>query len=131
MRDEGQRKIPLLVKIDPDLNDQALEELVKTITDHQVDGIIATNTTINHRHNEKGGLSGKPLFQSSTQVVQRLHNLLSGQLPIIAVGGVFSAEDAIEKFEAGASLIQIYSGLIYQGPGLISKIVKTITDDDK
>lgn len=127
----GLTKIPLLIKIDPDMTDKALEELVNTITQHQVDGIIATNTTINHQEvedlpygKETGGLSGRPLFQLSTQVIYKLHHLLGGQLPIIASGGIFSPQDAVEKLAAGAKLVQIYTGLIYQGPALIRHIVK-------
>jgi dihydroorotate dehydrogenase len=130
---QGQPKKPLLVKIDPDMSDTALAELVETLLHHQLDGIIATNTTVNHRlvehlshGNEPGGLSGEPLFQRSTQVVQKLTELTGGKLPIIAVGGVLSAEDALEKLAAGASLVQIYTGLIYQGPGLIRDIVKKL-----
>ncbi len=130
---QGQKRIPLLIKIDPDLNEQALPELVRTLLDHQVDGVIATNTTINHNSvahlthgNEVGGLSGKPLFHQSTRVVQQLNDLLAGKLPIIAVGGIFSGEDALEKFAAGASLVQIYSGMIYKGPSLISEIVNCL-----
>lgn len=128
--DQGQRKIPLLIKIDPDLDDIALGELVETLLQHKVDGIIATNSTVNHSSvlhlphgHEPGGLSGEPLFQRSTQVIQKLATLLAGKLPIIAVGGIFSAEDVLEKLSAGASLVQIYTGLIYQGPGLIREIV--------
>lgn len=124
-------KKPLLIKIDPDMNDAELTELVSVILNHQIDGVIATNTTVNrnmvaqfpHGH-EEGGLSGVPLFQRSTQVVHKLTELLSGRLPIIAVGGIFTVEDVQEKLAAGASLVQIYSGLIYQGPGVIRKIIK-------
>ena len=120
------------------LTDQNLQELVKEPSlDHQVDGIIATNTTLNHKcwgrpilaeANEAGGLSGRPLLQQSTQVIHRLHRLLAGQLPIIGVGGIFSAEDALEKLTAGASLVQIYTGLIYQGPGLIRQIITDLNN---
>ncbi len=127
---EGHRKIPLLVKIDPDMEDSVLKELVDTLLLHQVDGIIATNTTLNHRlvehlpHGyETGGLSGEPLFQRSTQVLSRLAELLAGKLPIIAAGGILSPEDAMEKLSAGASLVQIYTGLIYRGPALIQSIL--------
>lgn len=127
---EGYPKIPLLIKIDPDLNDSALAELAQTLLLHRVDGVIATNTTLNHRlvshlphGNEAGGLSGEPLFQRSTLVLSQLAELMNGKLPIIGVGGIQSAEDALEKFSAGASLIQIYTGLIYQGPSLIKNIL--------
>jgi dihydroorotate dehydrogenase len=130
---EGHRKIPLLVKIDPDREDSQLRELVETLLLHQVDGIIATNTTLNHRlvehlphGHEPGGLSGEPLFQRSTQVVSRLAELLAGKLPIIAAGGILSPEDAMEKLSAGASLVQLYTGLIYRGPALIQDILKNL-----
>jgi dihydroorotate dehydrogenase len=130
---EGRRKIPLLVKIDPDLHDSLLPELVAIILDHQVDGIIATNTTVNHRlvehlphGHEPGGLSGEPLFQRSTQVVRKLVELLGNKLPVVAVGGILSPEDALEKLAAGASLVQLYTGLIYRGPSLIRDIVKKL-----
>lgn len=133
LMDQGQRKIPLLIKIDPDLDDVALSELAATLLQHKVDGIIATNTTLNHNSvmhlphgHEQGGLSGEPLFQRSTLMIQKLAALLMGKLPIIAVGGIFSAEDVLEKLSAGASLVQIYTGLIYQGPFLIREIIKEL-----
>jgi len=124
--EQVQRKVPLLIKIDPDLNDAELAALVETILHHRVDGLIATNTTLNHSY-ERGGLSGKPIFQRSTEVVQILSQLLAGKLPIIAVGGIFSAEDALAKLSAGASLVQIYTGLIYQGPNLVRNIISKFT----
>lgn len=130
---EGHSKIPLLVKIDPDLNDSSLVELAQTLLLHRVDGVIATNTTLNHRlishlphGQETGGLSGEPLFQRSTAVLSQLAEILNGKLPIIGVGGILSAEDALEKFSAGASLIQVYTGLIYQGPSLIKNILNSL-----
>ena len=125
-----QAKRPLFIKIDPDLNDFALQQLINIVTQHRVDGFIATNTTIDHHTvahlpegHQLGGLSGSPLRHQATQVVQKLSKMLEGQLPIIATGGILTVEDALEKFAAGASLIQLYSGLIYQGPGLIRDIV--------
>lgn len=133
IQQETGRQIPLLVKIDPDLSDSLLPELVKTFLSHRVDGIVATNTTLNHRlvehlphGHESGGVSGEPLFQRSTQVVARLAQLVAGKLPIVAVGGIFSPQDAREKLSAGASLVQIYTGLIYQGPSLIRNIIKKL-----
>lgn len=129
----GHPRRPLLVKIDPDLDDAALADLVHTLLDHAVDGIIATNTTINHRlvahlpnGQEPGGVSGEPLFQRSTQVLEKLSELLNGKLPLIAVGGILSAEDTAEKLSVGADLVQIYTGLIYQGPALIHNIVSNL-----
>ncbi len=130
---QGHRKIPLLIKIDPDLNDEVIAELAQTLLLHRVDGVIATNTSLNHRlvshlpHGEEaGGLSGEPLFQRSTLVLSQLVELLKGKLPVIGVGGIQSAENALDKFSAGASLIQIYTGLIYQGPSLIKNILKNL-----
>lgn len=129
---QGFAKKPLLVKIDPDMADEALSELVNTVLAHPIDGIIATNTTVNHRlvahlphGHEAGGLSGEPLFLRSTQVLQKLAHLLEGRLPIIAVGGILTPDEAIEKLAAGASLVQIYTGLIYRGPDLIREIVES------
>lgn len=130
---QNYRKIPLLLKIAPDLDDSSLEQLVKVVLEHQIDGIIATNTTLNHADiadlphgNEVGGVSGEPLFFHSTHILQKVNRLLENRLPIIGVGGILSAMDAQEKFEGGASLIQIYSGLIYQGPKLINDILHEI-----
>lgn len=118
---------PIVIKIAPDLTDEAIIGLAHIFKDFEVDGIIATNTTIDktavngHKYAEEmGGLSGKPLLQQSTKVIQLLADELSGAVPIIGVGGVTRGEDAVEKLNAGASLVQIYSGLIYQGPQLIS-----------
>jgi dihydroorotate dehydrogenase len=100
---------------------------------HQVDGVIATNTTLSrvgleglpHRE-EAGGMSGAPLRQRATEVIRLLHVALQGALPIIGVGGIMSAADAKEKMEAGASLIQVYSGLIYRGPALVGEIAQAL-----
>jgi dihydroorotate dehydrogenase len=116
---------PVLVKIAPDLGWEAIEEILALAREHELAGVIATNTTIDHSaiaeaKRQQGGLSGHPLRERSTQVVRFLARHTS--LPIVAVGGVFTADDALEKLDAGASLIQIYTGLIYQGPGLIREI---------
>lgn len=130
---QSYRKIPLLLKIAPDLDFSALPEMVEIILAHKVDGVIATNTTLNHdavKHyahgNESGGLSGEPLFARSTELLKKLNDLLKGKLPTIGVGGIQTAFDAQEKLEAGASLVQIYTGLIYQGPKLIHEIVRAL-----
>ena len=129
---QGLTKKPILVKIDPDMPDEALSELVNIVLQHSIDGIIATNTTVNHRlvahlphGHEAGGLSGEPLFLRSTQVLQNLAHLLEGKLPIIAVGGILTPDEALEKLTSGASLVQIYTGLIYHGPALIREIVES------
>jgi dihydroorotate dehydrogenase len=119
---------PVLVKIAPDLTDDELEQTVLSIVDSGVSGIIATNTTLSRhglQHSNKeqmGGLSGKPLTKRSTDVIRRVYELTEGKLPIIGSGGIFSAQDAYDKIRAGASLIEVYSALIYEGPQLIGKL---------
>lgn len=122
--------VPLVVKIAPDLSQQEIRELADIILQQHIDGIIATNTTIARNGvensiyaNESGGLSGKPLCHKSTEVVKELHSILQNKIPIIASGGVMDAKAAQEKLAAGASLIQIYSGFVFQGPTLIRDIV--------
>jgi dihydroorotate dehydrogenase len=132
---------PILLKIAPDLENQQLDDIIEIILSTGIDGLIATNTTIsrdNLRTNQTkindigaGGLSGKPLRDRSTAVIRYLVEKSNGQFPIIAVGGIHSAEDAIEKLNAGASLIQLYTGFIYEGPSLIKKINKRILADKK
>ncbi len=116
---------PLLVKIAPDLEWSAIEEILGLVEEHGLAGIIATNTTIDHASvpeaaRQQGGLSGRPLRARSTEVVRFI--TARTKLPVIAVGGVFSADDALEKFDAGAALIQLYTGFIYEGPGLVRRI---------
>lgn len=125
-RNDQQTHKPLLVKIAPDLSFEAINEVLEVCGHNQVDGIIATNTTISREGleteiNEAGGLSGKPLKEKSTIIIKYIHKQMPG-LPIIGVGGIFNGEDAYEKIKAGASLVQIYTGLIYEGPGLVKKI---------
>jgi len=127
-----QKPIPLLVKLSPDLEHSDLETVVEVMVSLQVDGIIATNTTVsreNLRTDAKqvasfgeGGLSGKPLRNRSTKMIAQLFQLTGGRIPVIGVGGIFTAEDAWEKIAAGASLVQLYTGLIYQGPGIAQQI---------
>ncbi|MCL6632395.1 MAG: dihydroorotate dehydrogenase (quinone) [Alicyclobacillus herbarius] len=123
---------PVLVKLSPDLADDALVQLAKRLTEIGIDGLIATNTTIRRdglssvHQSESGGLSGKPLRSRSTQVVSLLYQAIGQTVPIIGCGGVSSAFDAYEKICAGASLIQIYTGFIYQGPGLVRNIVEEL-----
>jgi dihydroorotate dehydrogenase len=123
----GIRK-PLFLKIAPDLDAQDISFIADLLLEFQIDAIIATNTTIAREAvknlpfgNEAGGLSGAPVRESSTQIIRLLKERLGNQIPIIGVGGIMSSHDAKEKIEAGASLIQIYSGLIYRGPKLISE----------
>lgn len=126
---QQQKRVPLAIKIAPDLTHDQLKRLADTLAEHQMDAVIATNTTASRESvenlphgQEAGGLSGKPLFEQATDAVRQLHRHLQGALPIIACGGILSPEDAKKKIEAGASLVQIYSGLIYQGPGLVKAI---------
>ncbi len=125
----GNRK-PLAIKVAPDLDHSQVNAIAALIRSHSIDGIIATNTTVsrpgveNHPLSaENGGLSGAPLRQPSTQIIKLLHDNLQDEIPIIGVGGIHSPESALEKFEAGARLIQLYTGLIYQGPALVKRIL--------
>ncbi|MFD2613228.1 quinone-dependent dihydroorotate dehydrogenase [Paenibacillus gansuensis] len=124
----GGKVKPVLVKIAPDLNDHELEMITDTISKSGVSGIIATNTTLDreglkHRHaKEAGGLSGRPLFEKSTAMVKKIYKQTGGKLPIIGSGGIFNAQDAYDKIKAGASMIEIYTALIYKGPGINREI---------
>ncbi|HKP65511.1 MAG TPA: quinone-dependent dihydroorotate dehydrogenase [Casimicrobiaceae bacterium] len=127
------RYVPLAVKIAPDLDDLAIVGVARLLVRHRIDGVIATNTTIaragveGHAHaNETGGLSGAPLRERSTAVLKILANTLDGALPIIGVGGIGSAADAREKLNAGATLVQLYTGLIYRGPDLVADCVRAL-----
>lgn len=119
---------PLLVKIAPDLSEDELRETVGIIADSGVSGIVATNTTVARPNlqsahgGESGGLSGRPLFHKSTGIIRSIYRLTEGKLPIVGCGGIFSAEDAYEKIRAGASLVQLYTALIYRGPGLVREV---------
>lgn len=127
------RYVPITVKIAPDLTDEEITHIATLLMEFSIDAVIATNTTIsrdaivNHPlAHETGGLSGAPVKEKSTHVVRSLAAELNGKLPIIAAGGILSAEDAQEKLAAGASLVQVYSGLIYRGQQLIADIVKSL-----
>ncbi|KAG7368983.1 dihydroorotate dehydrogenase-domain containing protein [Nitzschia inconspicua] len=120
---------PLLVKLSPDLTDDELEEIGELLMRLKIDGIILTNTTtsrppglVSSHKTETGGLSGKPLKNRSTECIRLLYQITKGQIPIIGVGGVQTGHDAYEKLKAGATLVQVYSGMIYKGPGMVSKI---------
>ncbi|HEY9702191.1 MAG TPA: quinone-dependent dihydroorotate dehydrogenase [Allocoleopsis sp.] len=125
---------PLLLKIAPDLNESQLDDILEIVENNKLDGIIATNTTITREavkdhplSKEAGGLSGKPVQEPSTKVIRYLRkNTKRKDLVIIGVGGIHSAQDAIEKMEAGADLIQVYTGLVYEGPSLVKNINKGI-----
>jgi dihydroorotate dehydrogenase len=127
------RRVPLVVKIAPDLDAATIDGIARLVIRHRIDGVIATNTTIaregviGERHaDETGGLSGKPLRDKSTAVIRTLARALDGALPIIGVGGIFSGADACDKIDAGAALVQLYTGLIYRGPALVAECVKAL-----
>jgi dihydroorotate dehydrogenase len=133
LEDEHNRRVPMAVKIAPDLDDRAIAPLADVLVAHGVDGVIATNTTLARdkvrgqpHADEAGGLSGRPLRERSTAVIDRLARHLKGALPIIGVGGIMSGADAVEKMQAGAALVQIYTGFIYGGPGLIAECVNAM-----
>jgi len=123
------KKVPLLVKLAPDLSDRELDGVLDAIIRYGIDGVIATNTTIKRDliptswQTESGGVSGAPLTELSTKMISKISHRTNAELPIIGVGGVMSGEDARKKIEAGASLVQIYTGLIYRGTGLIKEII--------
>jgi len=131
-RADGRSPLPLLVKLAPDLADDALQDIVKVVLKHKVAGLIATNTTVSRDSLRtstaevaacgEGGLSGAPLLRRATQMIAKLYTMTDGSLPLIGVGGIFTAEDAWEMISAGASLLQIYTGFIYEGPGIAARI---------
>jgi len=127
------RYVPLALKIAPDLDNEQIAQIARLLMRHRIDGVIATNTTLSREGvanlphgTESGGLSGAPVRDRSTAVIRRLAAELQGSLPIIGVGGILNGADAAEKIKAGASLVQIYSGLIYRGPALISEACAAI-----
>jgi dihydroorotate dehydrogenase len=127
------RHVPLAVKIAPDLTDEAVVDIARLLVRHRIEGVIATNTTIAREAvagmphaDESGGLSGTPVRARSTEVVRVLARALDGALPIIGVGGIMSGDDAREKVAAGASLVQLYTGLIYRGPALVAECVRAL-----
>ncbi|MDE1893244.1 MAG: quinone-dependent dihydroorotate dehydrogenase [Xanthomonadaceae bacterium] len=128
----GRRK-PMLLKIAPDLGEAELDAIAAVLLRTGIDGVICTNTTIDHaavagepHADEAGGLSGKPLFERATAVLAGMHRRLQGRIPLVGVGGILDGSDAAEKLDAGASLVQLYSGLIYRGPRLVAECVDEI-----
>jgi len=129
---------PILVKVAPDLTFAALDEMLELVGPRQLAGIVATNTTIARPDSkapklkaiyaETGGLSGRPLRTRSTEVIRHLHQQTKGKLPLIGVGGIFTAEDGWEKICAGASLVQVYTGMVYEGPGIAGEIVNGLRE---
>ena len=140
---EKNRNKPILLKISPDLSFTQLDDIIEIILSLGLDGVVATNTTLDRSlvpenetyRNEDGGLSGAPLGDRSTELIRYIHNKGGGKFPIIGVGGILSAQDALDKISAGASLVQIYTGFVFKGPSLVKEInkalVKNLTDQLK
>ncbi|WP_226661961.1 quinone-dependent dihydroorotate dehydrogenase [Microbulbifer aggregans] len=133
LAEEHDRYVPLAVKIAPDMDDEAIEQVAKSFLEYGIDGVIATNTTVDKSSvagmahgTEEGGLSGRPLTQRSTEVIRKLSAELNGRIPIIGVGGIFDGESAADKIRAGATAVQIYSGFIYRGPAVIREAAEAI-----
>ncbi|WP_343701128.1 quinone-dependent dihydroorotate dehydrogenase [Chitinophaga sp.] len=128
---------PILLKIAPDLTNEQLNDIIEIVTETGLAGIVATNTTISREHLETpaetleqigaGGLSGLPVKERATEVIRYIHQQSGGKIPIIAVGGIFTAADAQEKLDAGASLVQVYTGFIYEGPAIVKKICQGLS----
>ena len=127
------RRVPIFVKIAPDLDEKQVEVIAATLTRHGMDGVIATNTTISRdavkglpHAEEAGGLSGAPVREASNRVISQLRTALGPKYPIIGVGGILSADDAVAKIRAGADVVQIYTGLIYRGPALVDEVARAL-----
>ena len=123
------RDVPILVKVAPDLSDDELKDIAGTCLDVGIDGIVATNTTISRPDGlrdanaaQAGGLAGRPLFELSTRILHRLYSLTEGKMPLVGVGGVSSGADAYAKIRAGASLVQLYSAMVFSGPNLVNRV---------
>lgn len=133
LQQQYDRYVPMTVKVAPDLTLEEVQQLAEAFGQFEIEGIITTNTTmsregvegLNHA-DEAGGLSGRPVFEQSTKVVQQFRQALPANIPIIAAGGIMSGDDAKQKLDAGADLVQIYSGFIYKGPALVREIIKSI-----
>jgi len=137
LADTHGKYVPLALKISPDLADEQIAQIARLLIQHRIDGVIASNTTLsrdgveNLQHGaETGGLSGAPVREKSTAVIRTLHKNLQGALPIIGVGGILSGLDAADKINAGASLVQLYSGLIYRGPALVTECCAALARSD-
>lgn len=136
LREQKEQKKPVLLKISPDLNEQQLNETLEIVERLEIDGIVATNTTVSRKGLKtpaeeiraigKGGMSGAPITARSLEVVRYIHQKSNGKIPIIAVGGIMSVQDALNMLDSGATLIQIYTGFIYEGPGLARKINRAL-----
>ncbi len=133
MEMRGIKKKPILLKVAPDMSDEQMHDVVHAAVEEGISGIIATNTTLSReaveghpKADEAGGLSGRPLTERSTAWVKQIYQEVGDKVPIVGVGGIFTGEDAYEKIRAGASLVQVYSGMIYQGPGIVKQINKKL-----
>ncbi len=136
LNNQKEKRKPILLKIAPDLSNEQLDDIIAIVADTKIDGVVATNTTIGRKGLKtdktkveaigNGGLSGKPVKAMSTEVIKYLADKSNRAFPIIGVGGIHSAEDALEKLEAGATLVQVFTGFIYEGPALITRINKAI-----
>lgn len=135
LAEEFGKNVPVLMKVAPDLTENQIKELSQVFLDEGLDGLIATNTTLSrdgvedHRNSEQaGGLSGAPLTSKSTEVIKAFSAELGGKIPIIGVGGIMNGNDAVEKVKAGASLVQLYTGFVYNGPALIADCIKALKE---
>ena len=135
LADKHGKYVPLVLKIAPDLEDEQIQSIADLLRQHRMDGVIATNTTLSRAEveglpnaNEAGGLSGAPVFERSTAVLKKLAGHLQGEVPIIGVGGIMQGADAVAKLDAGASLVQLYTGFIYRGPELVGEVARTIAE---
>ena len=133
LAEKYQKRVPVFLKIAPDLADAQVAVIAQSLVKHQMDGVIATNTTLSRdavkgmQHcDEAGGLSGSPVLAGSNRVIRLLRQHLGPQFPIVGVGGILSGYDAVSKIEAGADVVQIYTGLIYKGPALVHEVVKAM-----
>jgi dihydroorotate dehydrogenase len=129
----GVKAKPILLKIAPDMSDEQMHDVIRVAVEEKMSGIIATNTTLSRdglservHADEVGGLSGKPLTERSTAWIRDIYQEVGGELPIIGVGGIFTGDDAYDKIRAGASLVQVYTGMIYEGPGIVKRINKRL-----
>lgn len=131
---KGKRKPPIVVKLSPDIAEDDLAAIVERLVAHKVDGIAVSNTTLSRQGltdpaaKESGGLSGRPLFRRSTIMLAKVYRATGGKIPLIGIGGIDSGAKALAKIEAGATLVQLYTGLIYEGAGLIARIKEHLTD---
>lgn len=133
MEMRGIKQKPILLKVAPDMSDEQMRDVVQAAVEEGINGIIATNTTLSreavqnhHKANEAGGLSGKPLTERSTEWVKEIYQEVGDKVPVVGVGGIYTGEDAYQKIRAGASLVQVYTGMIYQGPGIVKQINKKL-----